>query len=264
MKKILLTGLAALFLLAGWFLAGRDERPAPVLPDDPLEIGVEADVEPFSYVGLRGELTGFDVEFAREVCRELHRECRIEPMAFAALLPSLKAGELDLVVAGLAETKKRRVDFLFSEPYYRSGSFFVTTQKRFEHFTPDRIPELVIGVQEGKLQDEYVAEHYVPRGARKKTYSSFDALVDALLSGEVNMIFLDSIPGYTLLNHPRGEALFIGGRAENDDAEFTACRVAAKRGDVPLIEGVNRTLHKLQSNGKFQDLIIRFLPFFSF
>lgn len=81
MKKILLTGLAALFLLAGWFLAGRDERPAPALPDDPLEIGVEADVEPFSYVGLRGELTGFDVEFAREVCRELHRECRIEPMA---------------------------------------------------------------------------------------------------------------------------------------------------------------------------------------
>ena len=74
MKKILLTGLAALFLLAGWFLAGRDERPAPVLPDDPLEIGVEADVEPFSYVGLRGELTGFDVEFASEVCRELHRE----------------------------------------------------------------------------------------------------------------------------------------------------------------------------------------------
>lgn len=264
MKKILLTGLAALFLLAGWFLAGRDERPAPALPDDPLEIGVEADVEPFSYVGLRGELTGFDVEFAREVCRELHRECRIEPLAFATLLPSLKAGELDLVVAGLAKSNRRGGDFLFSEPYYRSGSFFVTTQKRFEHFTPDRIPELVIGVQAGKLQDDYLEERYVPQGARKRAYPSFNALVDALLSGEVNIIFIDSVPGYTLLNSPRGEALFIGGRAENVDAEFTACRVVAKRESRALIEGVNRTLHKLQSNGEFQDLIIRFFPFFSF
>lgn len=264
MKKIFLTGSAALLVFAGCFLAGHDADPAPPIPGAPLKIGVEADVPPFSYVGARGEFTGFDVEFAREVCRGLHRKCRIEPMAFAALLPSLKAGELDLVVAGLAETKKRRVDFLFSEPYYRSGSFFVTTQKRFEHFTPDRIPELVIGVQAGKLQDEYVAEHYVPRGARKKTYSSFNALVDALLSGEVNIIFIDSVPGYTLLNSPRGEALFIGGRAENVDAEFTACRVVAKRENRALIEGVNRTLHKLQSNGKFQDLIIRFLPFFSF
>ena len=155
-------------------------------------------------------------------------------------------------------------DFLFSEPYYRSGSFFVTTQKRFEHFTPDRIPELVIGVQAGKLQDDYLEERYVPQGARKRAYPSFNALVDALLSGEVNIIFIDSVRGYTLLNSPRGEALFIGGRAENVDAEFTACRVVAKRENRALIEGVNRTLHKLQSNGEFQDLIIRFLPFFSF
>lgn len=264
MKKILLAGFAAVLLLAGWFLAERDVQPTAPVMNEPLDIGVEANVEPFSYVDVRGELTGFDVEFAREVCRMLRRDCRIRALPFPSLLPALQAGRLDLVVAGLAETKERGRWFLFSEPYYRSGSLFITTQKRFEHFTDDRIPELVIGVQEGKLQDAYIEDRYVPQGARRRAYPSFEALVDALTAGEVNMIFLDGVPGYNLLTGPQGAALFIGGRAADVDDRLTECRVAAKLQDHALIDGVNRTLHALQSNGEFQDLIIRFFPFFSF
>lgn len=264
MKKILLAGFAAVLLLAGWFLAERDVQPPSPIPDKPLEIGVEAYIPPSSFLNDRGELTGFDVEFAREVCQVLRRECSIRAQPLPALLPELKSGGLDLVIAGLAQTEERRNNFLFSEPYYRSGSVFITTQKRFEYFTDDRIAQLVIGVQEGKPQDDYVDEHYVPQGARKRTYPSFSEVVDALLAGEVNMICLESVPGYTLLNSPRGEALFIGGRAEDIDDESTACRVAARKSDKPLIDGVNRTLHSLQSSGEFQDLIIRFFPFFSF
>ena len=76
MKKILLTGSAAILLLAGWFLVERDAQPTAPVMIEPLDIGVEANVEPFSYVDVRGELTGFDVEFAREVCRMLRRDCR--------------------------------------------------------------------------------------------------------------------------------------------------------------------------------------------
>ena len=68
-----LTVQAAFFPHAG-------ENPAPAVPADGLTVLVEEQYPPFSYTDGKGVLTGFDVEVAEGICRELGTACRIRPV----------------------------------------------------------------------------------------------------------------------------------------------------------------------------------------
>ncbi len=48
--------------------------------EPPLVVGLTGKYPPLSYTDENGELTGFDVDFANEVCRELRRRCEFRTL----------------------------------------------------------------------------------------------------------------------------------------------------------------------------------------
>lgn len=63
------------------------------------------------------EPAGYDVELMRMMARDLGVELQIDDMDFTGQVPSLLAGQVDLVANGLVNTPERAKTLIFSEPY---------------------------------------------------------------------------------------------------------------------------------------------------
>lgn len=244
-------------------------KPKTQAPSVCLKIGVERDYEPFAYVDASGKLTGFDVQLSYALCRRMNRVCTVESKRFHNLLPSLQSGKLDLVVAGVGQTSERNRNFSFSQTYYRSRSFFITNNTIEQRIAIDNAPQMIIGVQQGSLQEKFIREEYVPAGAKMVVFDTYSKMVEAINNSEINVIFTDGIPGYTLLNSPEGQKLNIGGRPklelkEENVTSLTDAKIVARKEDAALIEEVNAALHQMQTGGEYQELHARFFPFVNF
>lgn len=123
MKKlcivILIFGFITLFFPGEVIYAGEQE---------PYIIGTSADWPPFQWVDGHGNFVGFDIDVMRMFAHIAGIEIQIKDMAFAALIPSLIAGTVDIVVAGMTITVERELVVDFSIPYWSADQGVIVVQ----------------------------------------------------------------------------------------------------------------------------------------
>ena len=61
---------------------------------------------------------GYDVQIAKAIASELGYELVIVKMAWSGLIEALNQGQIDAIIAGMADTAERRESINFSEPYH--------------------------------------------------------------------------------------------------------------------------------------------------
>lgn len=87
-----------------------------------LKVGVDPPFAAMSYHRRLGELTGFNVEVMRELCKELAARCETVVLTLDQVVDALAAGEVDFAAVSLLVTPERRARVLLTKPYYRSIS----------------------------------------------------------------------------------------------------------------------------------------------
>lgn len=102
----------------------------PEHPTMKLVVGTSGLNEPMNYFGPDGELTGFDVEFARRLALFLNADLKIKNMTFEGLLAATTSGKLDLLVANLNGTDAIKEVMLISDPYIDSEIAVLISSKR--------------------------------------------------------------------------------------------------------------------------------------
>ena len=90
-----------------------------------LRVLTEADYPPFNYYDEEARLTGFNVDLARAICRELSVDCDINTAEWSTLVPSLKNNEADAIFASMAISGKALADVDFTSRYYTTPARFV-------------------------------------------------------------------------------------------------------------------------------------------
>jgi len=90
-----------------------------------LRVLVVENAPPMSFLDESGNLTGFSVEIARALCKEMRVNCAFNVVTQSALIPAISQGKADIAAAGLIETPERRAKILFAKPYYRSMSLWL-------------------------------------------------------------------------------------------------------------------------------------------
>ena len=117
--------LAALVLAVAALAAAALPAAADALDDirarGTLRVGVKADYEPFGFRDAAGELVGFDVDVARKLAETLGVQPELVAVTSADRLQKLMAGDLDLFVATLGDTRERRRLVTMVEPGYYGG-----------------------------------------------------------------------------------------------------------------------------------------------
>jgi polar amino acid transport system substrate-binding protein len=112
--------------------SGVDKAAAALLPSSlktagVLNDGVNLPNPPLEYqVNGKGAYTGFDVELAAAIAAKLGLKIHYENLAFTALLTSLDAGRVDIVLSGLFDTTTREAKYSIVD-YLNTGSQIVTT-----------------------------------------------------------------------------------------------------------------------------------------
>ena len=94
-----------------------------------LVVGTATGYYPFEMADKNGKLVGFDIEVANALGKELGVEIEFQNYAFSGLIPALQAKKVDLVIAGMTITDKRKEVVDFSDTYFKSGQAMLVSKK---------------------------------------------------------------------------------------------------------------------------------------
>ena len=223
-----------------------------------LRVGVERDYPPFSMQDEQGNTSGFDFDIANALCRTMKRECVILPMAFQELLDAMKEGRLDLIMAGLAVKPERLRYMNFSDSYYHSRSIYITGHG--VSVTKEWMQGKRLGTQSGTAQ-RALAEKMWKGVAGLYEYEDHCGLIDALKSGEVDVVIIDGLAAYDFLLSKEGAAYSMQALPlELDSPTNNAC-IGVRKDDAQLLKQVNAGLSIVRLSGEYSRIARKYFPF---
>ena len=187
-----------------------DPRRRPERPDlsrvTLIRFLTENDYPPFNYAGQDGNPAGFNVDLARMVCEELKIACTIQMRRFDTLIDSLSDNRGDAVIASIAITAQTRSRVDFSDPYYRTPARFVAKRDlAIDDVRPEQLEGKKVAVVAGSAHEAYLKGLFTE--AEPRPFPTMEAARNALISGEVDLLFGDGISLAFWLNGTEFEQL---------------------------------------------------------
>ncbi|RWM08243.1 transporter substrate-binding domain-containing protein [Mesorhizobium sp.] len=82
-----------------------------------ITIATEGAYAPWNFTTPDGKLDGLEIELANDLCARMKIKCTIIAQDWDGLIPSLKVGKFDVIMAGMFITPKRLETIDFTQPY---------------------------------------------------------------------------------------------------------------------------------------------------
>jgi polar amino acid transport system substrate-binding protein len=242
-----------------------DPRRRPERPDlthvGSIRFLTETDFPPFDFAGPDGNPAGFNVDLARMICEDLKVSCTIQMRRFDTLVSALSDNRGDAVIGSLVPTPALRQRVDFSDPYYRSvARFAVKRNTTIEDVHPERLEGRKIAVVAGTAHEAYIKAFFTE--AELKPYPSAEAAREALLHGDVDLLFADGMQLAFWLNGTDSAdcCRFVGGPFTESRYFGEGIGIAIRKGNDTLRQAFNWSLFRLWEQGKYTDLWLRYFP----
>lgn len=221
----------------------------------------DSEFPPFHYYDEDGVLTGFDVDLARAICLELGTQCDIRALPWNEMLPALRRGEADAVIAAQRITPALLKEFDVSDRYFYTAAWFagLRTSPRLT-ITPEQLERRRIAVARGSPHEAYLRTFF--RESAIETTETVEQAREAVRQGRADLVFGDGI----------GLVFWVNGSLSQDCCELKGgpffepkffgdgLAITVPRQDVELKRMINRTLARLRRNGRYEELILRYFP----
>ncbi len=218
-----------------------------------VRIGTEGAYAPFNYTNADGTLGGFDVELAQALCADMQVTCEIVAQDWDGIIPGLKAGKYDAIVAAMSITPERAEQVSFTDPYFSNTLVFLAKQE--SDFDPDNsndIDDNLIAAQRSTISSQWLESAY-PK-AKMKLYDTLSNAFLDLGSGRVDAMISDKVPALQWLNSASGSDYVLKGNEIDIDDNFA---IAVRSGDE-LQGKFNQSLANIKSNGTYDELNHRY------
>lgn len=156
-----------------------------------LRIGLEGTYPPFNFQGADGQLTGFEVDFAKALAAQLGLKPEFRPAPFAGLLGALESGRVDVVINQITITPDRKAKYDFSEPYTISGIQIITLKNKPGPTKPEELAGKKVGVGLGTNYEQWLRAN-VPT-ADVRTYDDDPTKYQDLKAGRIDAVLNDRL-----------------------------------------------------------------------
>ena len=245
MKKIL-SIFVLIVTMAGLLSAcGGDEATSDGMKlskEGKFTFASSGEFKPFSMTNGSGEMTGFDIDVAEAVAKELGLEPNQQKFKFASIVEGVKSGRFDAAVASHTINDDRLQHVDFSTPYYYSGpQIFVRPDSDVE--TLKDLEGLEIAVSKGSTYNdsaEEVTDNIV-------LYDSDVTALEALANGRHDAVITDFITGKEAI----GANLDIAGKELLGRSEQG---IAVAKDNDELLSKINEALETLRENGTLKKI----------
>lgn len=234
---------------------------APAAHAETLRIATEGAYPPFNYTEPNGQLAGFDVDIARELCARLKAECEIVAQDWDGIIPGLLANKYDLIVASMFITGERRQQVDFSEPYYRAAMTLVAPKGAdLADLTPEGLKDKVIGAQAGTTQGDYASATFTQSDVR--LYPTQDEVNLDLAGGRIDLQVSDMLPMLDwTMNSEDGACCELVGEPITDPAFVgEGVGIALRKGEDELRGRVNAALAAMRADGSYKAMNDKYFP----
>lgn len=164
MKKLFAV-MISLALILGIAAASADQL-ADIQAKGVLEVGANVDFMPYEFYWTNPETNeeeaaGFDMALAQGIADKLGVKLELKDQAFAGLVTALSAGEMDMVISGLAIKPERLEVVDFSDPYFAGEQIMLVRAEDADTLkTVEDMAGKKVGAQLGSLQQGILEEQF--------------------------------------------------------------------------------------------------------
>jgi polar amino acid transport system substrate-binding protein len=189
MKKIILGAVVAMFAATGAIA-------------DTIRLGTEGAYEPWNFVNDAGKLDGFEIELGNELCKRASLTCEWVKNDWDSIIPNLKSGNYDAIIAGMSITEERQKVIDFTSEYYPADpSAFVGLAGASAAATNG-----VVAAQTATIQAGYVASS----SATLVEFATPDETIAAVRNGEADAVLADRGYLQPIVEESNGQLVFVG------------------------------------------------------
>ncbi|WP_456271951.1 amino acid ABC transporter substrate-binding protein [Bacillus sp. AK031] len=211
-----------------------------------LLIGTEGTYPPFTFHDESGELTGFDVEIAREVANRLDVEPVFKETQWDAMFEGLNSNRFDMIAnqVGIREDRQEKYDF--SIPYIESSAVLVAKKGNEDVNTFEDI-EGMTSAQSLTSNYKDIAESY---GAEIQGVDGLAQAIQLLEQGRVDVTVNDKLSILDYINTKPNAGIEIV--ATEEDASESG--LMFRKGNEQLVEEVNKALEEMMEDGTYAEI----------
>ena len=275
-KKTILTVLASLLVIGN-------------VNADKIKIGTEGAYPPWNSKDASGNLIGFEVELAQELCAIMKAECTIVEQDWDGMIPALLMRKFDAIMAGMSITAERQKTITFSQGYADEvASLAVMKGSSLEGMdTPEGVNltlggssvkkalKTITGALAGKTvctQTGTIHQNFLESGdvgkVNVRTYKTQDEVNLDLTSGRCDVALAAAVAftdyadksgkpvvlvGPTFSGGAFGNGVGVGIRQGGDDAIGTR--------DAKLLKDFNKAINTARKQGIISKLAIKHFGF---
>ncbi|MDQ8179231.1 transporter substrate-binding domain-containing protein [Pelagicoccus sp. SDUM812005] len=240
-------------LLLASILAALLVACSPQPDDNTLVVGMELSYPPFEMSDENNQPAGVSVDLAYALGEHLGRPVRIENIAFAGLISSLKTGKIDLILSSMTATEERAGSIDFSDPYLETGlCLLVSKDSDIESIEDADQTGNAIAVKQGTTGHLYAMENI--KHAQVLALDKETAAVVEVTQGKADAFIYDQMSTYrNWKRHPETTRPILAPFKTEHWA------IGIRKGNEELKNSVNEFLSTFKANGGFEQLGERYL-----
>lgn len=162
------------------------QKVADIKKSGVLKVGAQVAQVPWGFSDKNNKLTGFDIEFAELLAKDLGVKAEFTPVTVANQVATLLTGQVDVLTSVVTIRPERQKVVLFSRPYSYNevvliGKSSMPKLNGFADLKPYRV-----GVPRASSQDATLTQ--AKSGATLQRFDDDAAAVQAVLSGQVDLV----------------------------------------------------------------------------
>ena len=256
---------------------------------DTIRIGTEGAYPPWNSKDASGNLIGFEVELANELCAIMKHECTIVEQDWDGMIPALLMRKFDAIMAGMSITAERQKTITFSQGYADEvASLAVMKGSSLEGMdTPEGINLSLGGSDVNKalktltaalsgktvcVQTATIHQNFLDSGdvgsVNVRTYKTQDEVNLDLASGRCDVALAAAV-AFTDYAEKSGKAVVLTGPTFSGGAFGNGVGVGIRQGgddkigkrDAKLLKDFNRAINTARKKGIISKLAIKWFGF---
>lgn len=219
------------------------------------------DFPPFNSSDEDGVLTGLNVDLARALCLVAKVRCEITTRPWEELVPALRRGEADAVIAAHRVTHMALRSVAFTDRYFQTPARFAVRRGAVKFAaTPEGLDGRKVAVLRGSAHEAYLLAHF--RDTRLVRFDTPELARQALVTGKVDALFADGIGLVFWVNGTASKACCtLRGEAYFEPKYFgDGIAIAVNKSDSQMRQMLNQGLATVRRNGRLLELVDRYFP----
>ncbi len=247
-KSVKFLTVALIVVLSVCMLAGCGGK------EETYIAATEPTYPPFDTTDEDGNIVGFDMDLLNAIAEDQGFKVEYQAFEFDAIIPAIKAGNADIVAAGMNVTAERAEKVDFSDKYFDSGKVIIVKKDNDKiNKAEDLTADMKVAAQIGTTEAEYVQD-LESKGQIKEAVvlNQTTQCILQLQNGDVDAVVMDAPVAkyYETKNSDtikQVESLI-------DPAEMA---FAVTKGNTDLLEKINAGLKNVKDSGKYDELVAK-------